>query len=49
MKGIDNMEIFCNKEELNGSNIDNACTNQCLAFIEGIVLSKLNVTLIAIM
>jgi hypothetical protein len=38
-EGIEiNMEIFCNKEELNGSNIDNACTNQCLAFIEGSVL-----------
>ena len=40
------IEIFCNKEELNGSNIDNECTNQCLAFIEGIVLWKLNFTLI---
>ena len=39
-EGIEiNMEIFCNKEELNGSNIENAYyTNQCLAFIEGIVL-----------
>ena len=45
------MEIFCNEEELNDSNID-AFTNQWLAFIAGYYVVKiewkLNVTLIAL-
>jgi hypothetical protein len=35
------MEIFCNEEELNASNIDDAFTNQCLAFIAGYCVVKI--------
>ena len=33
--------IFCNEEEFNASNIDDAFTNQCLAFIAGYCVVKI--------